>query len=76
MPGITSKMFEKRMKKNIVVRKGMNFLPSSPMVSMTTDSSMKVTPDSATCWMPAGTSEPVLRPASRKMAAVITTAAR
>jgi len=53
----------------------MNFLPSSPMVSMTTDSSMKVTPASATCWIPAGTSESVFLPARRKIAAVMTTAA-
>ena len=47
--GMTSVMFEKKMKKNIVVRNGMNFLPSGPMVCMTTDSSTKLTPDSATC---------------------------
>ena len=76
IPGTTSKMLENRTKKNMVVRKGMYFLPSGPMVSMTTDSSMNVIPDSATCCTPAGTSDSRRRPAARKMAEVMATAAR
>jgi hypothetical protein len=76
IPGTTSKMFEKSMKKNIVVRKGKYFFPSGPIVSITTDSSTKVIPDSATCCTPTGTSDPRCRPAVKKIADVIKTAAR
>ena len=64
------------MKKNIVVRNGMNLRPSGPMVCMTTDSSMKSIPDSATCCTPAGTSDSFGRPARMKMAPVMAMAAR
>jgi hypothetical protein len=76
MPGTTSKMFEKSIKKNIVVKNGKYFLPSGPIVSITTDSSTKLTPDSATCCTPTGTSEPRCLPAVKKIADVIKTAAR
>ena len=76
MNGTTSVMFENRMKKNIDVRKGMNFLPSGPMVCITTEFSMKFTPDSATCCTPTGTSDSRGRPASPNSTMVAAVAAR
>ncbi len=64
------------MKKNIVVRNGKNLRPSGPMVCMTTESSMKSMPDSATCWIPAGTRDALGLPARVNMTPVMTTAAR
>ena len=56
MNGMTSKMLTKKMKKNSDVRKGMNRRPSGPMVCMTMFCSTKLTPPSATCCTPLGTS--------------------
>ena len=76
MNGMTSVMLENRMKKNIDVRNGMNFLPSGPMVCITTEFSMKLTPDSATCCTPTGTRDSRGRPASPNSTMVAAVAAR
>ena len=74
--GITSVMLENKMKKNTVVRKGMNLRPSGPMVCITTEFSMKPTLDSATCWTPVGTRVARGRPAAQNRAMVTTVAPR
>ena len=74
--GTISVMFENKMKKNIDVSKGMNFLPSGPMVCITTEFSMKFTPDSATCCTPTGTRDSRVRPARPNSAMVAAAAAR
>ena len=73
---MTSVMFENNTKKNSEVRKGMNLRPSGPMVCMTTDSSMKFSPDSATCCTPEGTSDWRGLPASPNKTIVAAVAAR
>src|SRR5205823_6156906 len=69
MKGMTSKRLANRMKKNMVVRNGAQYIPDSPMVCMMMPSQMNSTPASAMFCTPVGTSAR-LRPASRNSPSV------